>query len=73
MIRQDPTRNLLYWHPWGSTRYVDNSDVVALIDGRGGVLDMLDEELAKSEIRESGERLTWLLCSTKTPVMNYPP
>ena len=30
-----------------STRYVDNSDVVALIDGRGGVLDMLDEELTK--------------------------
>lgn len=26
-----------------TARYEDNSDVVALIDGRGGVLDMLDE------------------------------
>ena len=25
-------------------RYEDNSDVVALIDGRGGMLDMLDED-----------------------------
>ena len=25
-------------------RYEDNSDVVALLDGKGGVLDMLDEE-----------------------------
>ena len=41
-----------------STRYVDNSDVVALIDGRGGVLDMLDEELTKpTSVGSFGERL----------------
>ena len=28
-------------------RYEDNSDVVALIDGRGGMLDMLDEDTQK--------------------------
>lgn len=31
---------------WFPGRYEDNSDVVALLDGRGGLLDMLDEELA---------------------------
>ena len=41
-----------------SVRYVDNSDVVALIDGRGGVLDMLDEELTKPTSWDLfGERL----------------
>ncbi|CAJ1452776.1 unnamed protein product, partial [Effrenium voratum] len=30
----------------GEIRYEDNSDVVALLDGKGGVLDILDEELA---------------------------
>ncbi|CAK9117967.1 unnamed protein product [Durusdinium trenchii] len=33
--------------------YEDNSDVVALLDGKGGVLDMLDEELTMPKATDS--------------------